>query len=178
MQLRNRVRGWAALTVAGVVLGAGPVVVLGAAGGTPAGATAPALSVTPTNLVFSETTLGDFRVMAYTVTNNSATTDVISGYAPSGADPYDFGALPGTSCTTDAADNIDLGAGSSCSILVVFNPGALGARSAILTLADTANSGAAVAVSGVGGIGYYQVDTAGAVAYAGDANFFGSTRRP
>jgi len=177
MHLRDRVRRWAALSLASVVLGAVPVLALGATDGTPAGATAPALSVTPTSLAFPETTLGDFRVMAFTVTNNSATTDVISGYAPSGADPDDFGALPGTNCTTDAADNIDLAAGSSCSVLVVFNPGALGARSATLTLGDAANSGAAVAVSGVGGIGYYQVDTAGAVAYAGDANYFGDASK-
>ena len=177
MHLRDRVHSWAALTLASVVLGAVPLVGFEATAGAPAGAAGPALSVTPTGLGFSETTLGDFRVISFTVTNNSAATDVISGYQTSGANPNDFGSLPGANCTTDSASNIDLAAGASCSIIVLFNPGALGARSATLTLADAANSGAAVAVSGVGGIGYYEVDNAGAVAHAGDANFFGDASK-
>ena len=173
MHLRDRVHRWAAVAFSGAVLAAVPIVTLGAGTGTPAGAAGPALSVTPTSLTFPETTLGDFTVLSYTVTNNGATTDVISGYTPSGANPDDFGALPGSDCTTDPDDNIDLAAGASCSIDAVFNPGALGARSATLTLIDTSDSNAAVSVSGVGGIGYYQVDSHGTVAYAGDAKFYG-----
>jgi hypothetical protein len=165
------------LTVAGVLLGAVPVVAVGATVGAPAGASGPALSVTPTILSFPETTLGDFRALTYTVTNNSATTDVLSGYLPSGANPNDFGVAPDLNCPTDAAFNIVLAAGASCTLIAVFSPGALGARSATLTVADAAASGAAVTVSGVGGIGYYQVSNAGAVARAGDANFFGDASK-
>ena len=100
---------------------------LGAAGGTPAGATAPALSVTPTNLVFAETTLGDFtghgvhrdeqqrhdgrdqRVRASPV--RTPTTSVHSR---------------GPTARPDAADNIDLGAGSSCTVLRGLQPGRAG----------------------------------------------------
>jgi hypothetical protein len=174
MQLTNRVHRWAAVAFSGAVLIAVPVATIGAGNGTPAGATpGPALTVTPTSLTFPETTLGDFTALSYTVTNTSATIDVISGYTPSGANPNDFGALPGTNCTTDPNDNIDLAAGASCTIVALFSPGALGARSATLTLNDTSNSNAAVTVSGIGGIGYYQVDNAGTVAYAGDAAFYG-----
>jgi hypothetical protein len=173
MHLRDRVHGWAAVVLAGALLGAVPVVALGAGTTAPAGANPPALSVAPTSLDFGETTLGDFTVLSFTVTNNGATPDVITGFAPSGANPNDFGALPGSNCTTDNSGNIDLAAAASCTILALFSPGALGPRSATLTLSDMEASGASVAVSGVGGIGYYQVGAQGAIGYAGDANFFG-----
>ena len=175
MQLKDRVCRWAAVAFSGAVLAAVPIVALGAGTATPAGATPlPVLSVSPTNLGFPETTLGDFTVLSVAVTNPSTTTsDVISGYVPSGTNPNDFGAAPGANCTTDSSGNIDLAPGASCSITTVFSPGALGTRSATLTLIDTFNSNAAVTVSGVGGIGYYQVDNAGIVAYAGDAAFYG-----
>ena len=52
------------------VLAAVPIVALGAGTATPAGATPlPVLSVSPTNLSFPETTLGDFTVLSFTVTN-------------------------------------------------------------------------------------------------------------
>ena len=55
----------------------------------------------------------------------------------------------------------------------LFNPGALGARPATLHIIDTATSGSTVSVTGVGGIGYYQVDSRGTVAHFGDARSFG-----
>ena len=180
MPLRDRLHRSASVLSSGAVLAAVPIVVLGAGTATPASATPlPALSVTPTSLSFPETTLGDFTLLSFTVTNpDPMTTDVIRGYVPSGTDPNDFGAAPAANCTTDAAGNIDLAPGaSSCSIVTVFTPGALGSRSATLTLIDNFNSGAAVSVSGVGGIGYYQVDSAGTVAYAGDAELLRRHRR-
>ncbi len=175
MQLKDRVHRWAAVAFSGAVLAAVPLVALGAGTAAPAGATPPpALSVSPAGLSFPVTTLGDFTVLSFTVTNTSTTTtDVVSGYVPSGTNPNDFGAKPGANCTLDNSSNIDLAPGASCSITTVFNPGALGTRSATLTLIDELNSNAAVNVSGVGGIGYYQVDNAGTVAYAGDAAFYG-----
>ena len=118
-----------------------PLVALGAGTAAPAGATPPpALSVSPAGLSFPVTTLGDFTVLSFTVTNTSTTTtDVVSGYVPSGTNPNDFGAKPGANCTLDNSSNIDLAPGVSCSITTVFNPGALGTRSATLTLIDELN---------------------------------------
>ncbi len=180
MHLKNRVQRWAAVAFSGAVLAAVPMVTLGPGAATPAGASSlPELSVTPTSLTFPETTLGDFTVLSYTVTNNSSTEAVITGVETIGADPNDFGALPGADCTTDASDNIDLTGGASCSITAVFNPGALGARSAtlLLLLTGSGDPDTAVTVSGVGGIGYYQVDNGGTVAYAGDATFYGDASK-
>ena len=113
MPLKDRLHRWAAVLLSGAVLGAVPIVALGAGTATPASATPlPVLSVTPTSLSFPETTLGDFTVLSFTVTNpDPMTTDVISGYVPSGADPNDFGAAPGANCTTDAAGNVHLAPG-------------------------------------------------------------------
>jgi len=65
--------------------------------------------------------------------------------------------------------------GGSCTLDVYFYPLALGDRSATMTLTGSADAGAGVSVSlsGTGGIGYYQVDASGDVAYAGDAGYYG-----
>jgi hypothetical protein len=170
--MKTRLGGWSAAVSACFALGAAPLALL-AAGGSPAGAATPALSVSPTSLAFLETTLGDVRFMDFTVKNNSSSTDLIFGATASGANPNDFGALPGTDCNAGASLVITLEAGQQCTIVAAFSPGALGARSATLTLIDTANSGASVSATGAGGIGYYQVSSAGAVAAFGDAALFG-----
>ena len=179
MNFQDLVRRWAAVAGASAVLAAVPVVALGAGTATPAGALPAALTVTPTSLNFGEVTLGDFTVLPFTVTNTSpTTTDMITGYTASGTDPNDFAATPESNCPGYVSGNVSLPAGASCTIDALFGPGALGARSATLTLTDSAASGASVAVSGVGGIGYYQVER-GRVASATPAMPTSSvTRRP
>jgi hypothetical protein len=56
---------------------------------------------------------------------------------------------------------------------VYFFPGALGNRSAILTIDGSTGTTWSVSLSGSGSIGYYQVDSSGNVAYAGDAGYYG-----
>ena len=76
--------------------------------------------------------------------------------------------LPGTDTT------IVLAAGDSCTLYVYFFPGALGDRSATLSIQGTADTTpTTVQLVGTGAIGYYQVDQYGDVAYAGDAPYFG-----
>ena len=57
---------------------------------------------------------------------------------------------------------------------VSFFPGALGDRSATITLQGSADTtGVSMQVTGTGAIGYYQVDRFGDVTYAGDATYSG-----
>ena len=52
--------------------------------------------MTPTSLNFGEATLGDFTALPFTMTNTSATTDMVTGYTASGTNPNDFAAAPGS----------------------------------------------------------------------------------
>ncbi|HLM94988.1 MAG TPA: hypothetical protein VK283_01660, partial [Acidimicrobiales bacterium] len=176
MQLRDRARRRAALGFAGVLLTALTLTVGGPGLGPDAGATPPALNVVPTNLPFGEATLGTYvGPLKLTIGNGSASEDTTT-FVFSGPAPNDFAWTFGGNCPTplDAAGKvIPMPAYSSCTVDFYFFPGALGARNATLSLIDTANSGAAITLSGTGGIGYYQVSTTGSVGYAGDAGFYG-----
>jgi hypothetical protein len=146
--------------------------------GDSAGAVSPALSVTPTNLNFGEVTLGDvIGPQSFTVTNNSPGPDTITNIVATGSGADDFLGAPEASCPSGPNGSIPLAAsgapGSSCTIDTFFLPGALGTRSATLNIVDSVSSGATVSVTGVGGIGYYQVSSTGTVAHFGDAGFFG-----
>ena len=114
--------------------------------------------------------------MKFTMTNNSANPDTVS-FVPTGPAANDFHGILESNCPQpDNSGNVTLPGSSSCTVDSYFNPGALGTRNSTLNLSDTpGNSGATVGLTGTGGIGYYQVDNAGTVAYAGDAGFFGDT---
>jgi len=179
MHLWDRVHRWAAVAGAGIVLGAVPVIAASSSS-TPAGALPPALSVSTTNLSFGEATLGTFvGPMKFTMTNTSAAPDTVTfGFSGNGSDDFPWAFENNCPLINDPAGKIvPLAAsgapGSSCTVDEFFYPGALGTRNATLSLADTASSGMSVALTGTGGIGYYQVSATGAVGYAGDANFFG-----
>ena len=176
----NRVRRWTSLAVCSLVCGG--LSLVGAAGiSASAGAAGPALTAAPGALNLGSTTLGTVAVPAsFTLTNTSTTTqDVIninaSTFTGNGAN--DFFGFPETSCPVDNSGNITLAAmgssDSTCTVDVLFAPSALGTRNATLSLVDSLDSGASVAFTGVGTIGYYQVSSSGTVAHFGDAAFFG-----
>ncbi len=116
-----------------------------------------------TTLDFGPLTLGSYEVMTFTVTNTSASPDTISEITGDmGPDPYDFYPSPETSCGANANGGFMLQPGASCAVDVYFTPGALGDRSTVLDIIDDVSSAEpSVDVSGVGTIGYYQVDSPG-----------------
>ncbi len=175
--MRIRVPRWAAAGLAGVVVSVVPLVGV-AAVGTEAGAAPPALTVSTTTLDFGPVTLGDYTTMKFTVTNTSASPDTVTEITGGmGSDPYDFYPSPEAACGANAHGQFMLAAsgspGDSCTVDVAFTPGALGDRSTVLDVIDTLASYPSVDVSGVGTIGYYQVDAQGKVAHFGDAVFAG-----
>ncbi len=183
MHLRDRAHRWAALTIASVVLGATPVVALGASSSPPAGAATVShflgtLTVSPTSLSFGEATLGTFvGPVKFTMTNGSASVDTVS-FVPTGPAANDYHGVLESNCPQlGANDSVALPGNSQCTVDTYFNPGALGTRNSVVNLSDTFNSGASVSLTGIGGIGYYQVDNMGTVAYAGDAGFFGDASK-
>jgi hypothetical protein len=162
-----------------VLLGGASLMALGAAGSAPAGATvrshAIVLTTAPTSLTFQPTTLGDARALPFLVTNTSGSAVNIPTYTVTGADPNDFAAAVSTDCVTLADGSVELGASDSCHLFAIFLPGALGARSASITLTDSGGSALSppVSVSGTGSIGYYIASATGAVRNFGDAQSFG-----
>ena len=155
-----------------------PIVALGAApaGAAPQGHLLATLTVAPTTLSFGEATLGTFvGPQKFTISNGSASVDTVS-FVPTGPAANDFHGIPESNCPQpDNSGNIAMPGNSQCTVDTYFNPGALGTRNSVVNLSDTFNSGASVSLAGTGGIGYYQVDNAGMVGYAGDAGFFGDT---
>jgi hypothetical protein len=165
------VRRMSSLRVCATLFGA---LFLVAATGLPnsVGAVEPALTASATSLNFGEATLGTFvGPQSFTMTNNSSNALTLT-LAISGADANDWVPAFERGCPTPSEANdeeVTLAAGQSCTVGVDFYPGALGARSAALSL----GSGVSVALTGTGGIGYYQVSSTGAVAHAGDAAYYG-----
>jgi hypothetical protein len=166
--------------LAGAVLLSGTLLALGATAGPSAiaaAATSHTLSANPP-ADFGNVTLGDIAVQAVAITNNGATTVTVAGDELSGNNPDDFFAFPDLGCQflDPSTFDINLPAGQSCNIDYFFDPGALGPRSATVTLVDNSPTPvplASVNVSGTGSIGYYQVSNTGQVAHFGDAAFFG-----
>ncbi len=176
-----RVARRAAAGTAGVVAGA--LCVLGLGGAGPVAGAAPVdhpdlqVSAPADGLDFGEATLGDYvGPQTFTLSNTAAvpvTLDVVTGFTLSGPGADDFFGDPESGCDVNG-DVLTLAAdGGSCAIDAYFLPGALGTRSATLTMTDSTGSSTALPLTGVGGIGYYQVDATGAVAYGGDAAFWG-----
>jgi hypothetical protein len=175
--MRTRVRRWTSLAACSALCG-GLSFVGVAATTSGAGAAAPALTVTPTSLDLGQVTLGDIAgPKLFTLTNTGSVPDVISTVATTVTGPgaNDFFALSDpTNCPApDLQGDITLAPAGTCTFDTFFIPGALGTRTATVTIADSANSGTTLALSGTGTIGYYQVDSKGTVASFGDANFFG-----
>lgn len=103
------------------------------------------LTVTPASLSFGNQAIDSTSAAKkVTLTNNTGAVVTISSTVISGTNGGDFS----ESATTCGAT---LGVNKSCAIGIAFNPTALGARSATLTLTDSAmNSPQTVALSGTG----------------------------
>ncbi len=140
------------------------------------GTDTPPLVASISNLDFGEATLGTYvGPMSVVVSNTSTSMDEFntdSDFVFSGIGANDYEAIPDDTCPT-SVDTVRLNPGDSCQIDVYFAPGTLGSRPATFSIDDTLNSGVSVALSGTGGIGYYQVDSKGNVAYTGDAGYYG-----
>ena len=106
----------------------------------------PAISVDQSSLVFVSQAIGTTSAgQTVVVTNSGAATLTFSGIALTGSNAADF-ARSGT-CQPSGS----LVAGATCTVVLSFTPGAIGARSATLTIASNASNGsAAVSVSGTG----------------------------
>ena len=116
--------------------------------GTSAAAT---VTVTPSSLTFGSQTVGTTSApLSVTVTNTSTASVTFAGFTISGANAENFGTpLPtsGTMCSPTGT----LAAGASCTINVLFTPGANGTFTATLNIADNATgSPQMVALSGTG----------------------------
>ncbi len=178
MKFRDLVHRWAVTGCAVVMVSAaslalavgGPTPDAGASGGTPEASASGGLVASTTDLDFGEATLGTYvGPLAVTLTNTSDGYDQVTGYdVNSGNGAYDY-------LFDNSQDQCgqDLAPGASCLLEFDFLPGALGTRTLTLGVLDTADSGLAISMTGVGGIGYYQVTDQGAVGYKGDAAFYG-----
>jgi hypothetical protein len=140
------------------------------------GTDTPPLAASTSSLDFGEATLGTYvGPLSVVVTNTSTSEDEFntdSDVVFSGVGANDYAAIPDETCLT-GFDTVRLNPGDSCRIDVYFTPGALGSRPATFSIDDALHSGLAVALSGTGGIGYYQVSSNGAVANFGDAASYG-----
>src|SRR6202050_2689426 len=116
--------------------------------GTPGAAT---VTVTPSSLTFGSQALATTSApLSVTVTNNSTAAVSFSGFTITGANAGDF-AVPAAASGAACSSTGTLAAGASCTINVLFTPGAAGARTATLELDDNATgSPQMVALSGTG----------------------------
>jgi hypothetical protein len=117
-----------------------------------------------TFIQFGSATLGDFVESDIHLTDGGQANDTITNITFAGAAPDDF-------FTLDDCNNIAPGA--PCTLEVFFNPGALGSRSATMTVNDDSPFPFTVSLSGYGSIGYYQFGAAGEVGNFGDAQYYG-----
>ena len=135
------------------------------------------LTAAPDSLSFGDTTLGTFSAGTFILTNSGSSTDSIDlssndlTFSGPGADDYVVTPAPG--CPGDGVSIVILASGAACTMDVDFFPGALGDRSASMTVEGLDGTTASIDLSGAGTIGYYQVDSAGKVAHMGDAAFYG-----
>jgi len=175
--MRTRVQRWTSLALCSALCGGVSLVGVAATSGNAGASTSP-LTVTPTNLDFGSVTLGDVvGPQSFVLTNTGNVPDVISTTLTtvSGPGANDYFAIPDPDNCPSPNSNGDimLAPAGTCTFDTFFIPGALGPRSATVNVADMLNSGATLALNGVGTIGYYQVDAKGTVAHFGDAGFFG-----
>jgi trimeric autotransporter adhesin len=106
----------------------------------------PAISLNAASLTFASQTLGSVSAaQTVTVTNSGAATLTFSGLSLTGVAATDF-TRSGT-CSAAGA----LAVGGSCTVGFTFTPGAVGLRSATLSLtSDASNGAAALSLSGTG----------------------------
>ncbi len=170
-----RVRRGAALGLAAVLISTLSLVAIGSGAG--AGASSPALQVSENSLSFPDTTLGTFSGPdTFYLENpgspsNPVTIDLSSELLFSGPGADDYVIVPersGSAPCPGSGSAVELPSQYLCAVDVYFYPGALGDRSATMTIA-----GIPITLSGTGSIGYYQVDSQGKVAHTGDAGYFG-----
>ncbi|MGB6496320.1 MAG: FG-GAP-like repeat-containing protein, partial [Candidatus Acidiferrum sp.] len=104
------------------------------------------VSLSPTSLAFGNQTVGvASTAQTVTLTNNSGSSLTISSIAFTGADNGDFSSGGTCSTSSPVANN------GTCTITITFTPGAFGARTATLTITDTAgNSPQTLGVTGTG----------------------------
>jgi hypothetical protein len=176
------IRGWGKGAVVGLAslgLGGASLLALGLGGaGVSAAVAAPSLTMNAES--FPDTTLGTYSPATNPslLSNSGSSTDTINvntdiSFTGPGAD--DYVVTPGN-CNGDGVSTIVLDAGQSCTPVVDFYPGALGSRAATMAIQGSADaSPLSVSLSGAGTIGYYEVDSYGDVANAGDASYYGDT---
>ncbi len=106
----------------------------------------PAISLDAAMLTFPSQTVGSASAgQTVTVSNSGSATLALSGLTLAGTASGDF-TRAGT-CTASST----LAAGASCSVSFTFTPGAVGARTATLTLAsDASNGNAVLSLTGTG----------------------------
>ena len=106
----------------------------------------PAISLNAATLSFASQTLGSASAaQTVTVSNSGAAPLTFTALTLTGTAASDF-TQTGT-CTATGS----LAAGATCTVIVSFTPGAIGARSATLTLASNAsNGGAVLSLAGTG----------------------------
>ncbi|MGA9642822.1 MAG: FG-GAP-like repeat-containing protein [Terriglobales bacterium] len=90
------------------------------------------VSVSPLNMVFKAQAVGTSKTATVVVTNDQTTALTINSVTVGGTDPGDFGAT--------SACKSSLKAGWDCIITVKFTPAATGARSATLSIKDSAGT--------------------------------------
>ena len=119
---------------------------------------------------FGSVTLGDYvtadsEAAGVGLLNNEMTPDSVTSIDITGPDSDDFVAQS-TGCTNVAPNG-------NCSVDVIFSPGALGTRTATMTITSENGSPVVIPLTGEGTTGYYQVTAQGRVANFGDAALFG-----
>jgi len=108
---------------------------------------APVLNLTPNPLAFGNQANGvTSSAQTVTVNNTGTATETLSGITIGGTNPSDFANIAGGSCNLSSGT---IAAGGSCTLFFTFTPGALGARSATLTVNGTVNS-PAISLTGTG----------------------------
>lgn len=108
----------------------------------------PAVRVSPANLTFGSQELGTSSMpQTLTVTNTGAINLTISTVTISGTNSSDF-------LETDTCTGATVTPNNNCTVSVTFTPGAVGARSGSITIADNAsNSPQSISLSGTGEYG-------------------------
>jgi hypothetical protein len=101
-------------------------------------ATAPGVTLAPSNLSFGSTVVGTPAAAAQsvTLTNNGTSPLTISAITATG----DFALDPSTTCSTSN----QVAAGGSCTVAVSFTPTAAGTRTGTVTISDNASGGTQV----------------------------------
>lgn len=102
------------------------------------------LTLTPNPTSFGSVNLGSSTARVLTVRNTGTGSNKIGAFSRTGANPADF-TITGNACT-----NVTLAPNGTCTVTVSFLPGAVGNRSATLTVAGQNGSSASAALTGVG----------------------------